>query len=115
MNRWLVGFIVGMFACAAGFLAVTRHFVSQHQPQPTEDAVESTAATAPSPPEPPEPIVLAQVIDTADIDPLLDPPEKPITGVPFELDARTTPNSAPMPTQDVPARIPPAIEDLPNK
>jgi hypothetical protein len=106
MNRWLIGVVVGMFACAAGFLAVTQHLT----PPPVERAIEEATARVASSPQVPEPVILSQVVDTADIDPLLDPPEKPITGLPFDVDA--TPPTTPTETA-VPDRIPPAVEEVP--
>ncbi len=106
MNRWLLGVVVGMFACAAGFLAVIRHLT----PPPVERVLEETDDVAPTSPQIPEPVILTQVVDTADIDSLLDPTEKPITGEPFDADGIPTPVSIPT-TPFPPARIPLADDE----
>jgi hypothetical protein len=111
MNRWLMGVAVGFIACAAGFLIATRSLAPQLTPPAIVDAVESTT-TESALPEPPAPVVLAKVVDTSDIDPLLDPLEKPVTGVPFDADV--LPDPSPAPTVPAPERIPPAVEDLPK-
>jgi hypothetical protein len=108
-----MGVIVGIFACVAGFLLVTQQFTPQNLiPPPLESVEESSATTATTPPELPPPVVLAKVVETADIDPLLDPPEKPITGAPFDADV--LPDPSPVQAEPVPDRIPPAVEDLPG-
>ena len=109
MNRWLLGMVVGMFACAAGFLAVIRHLT----PPPVERVLEETADAAPASPQILEPVILTQVVDTADIDSLLDPTEKPITGEPFDADEKPLQVETPGPMTG-PNWIPPAIEYMPR-
>jgi hypothetical protein len=55
------------------------YFVFFSKPAPPPEADQSTTAT-----ESAEPIVLAQVVDVTDLDPLLDPPPAPPAGVPFD-------------------------------
>lgn len=110
MNRWLVGVVVGMIACAAGFLLVIDHLTPP--PVCVDSALETETEVEPTTPEIPAPVVLAEVIETADIDPLLDPPEKPITGVPFDEDNKPRTSAMP-PTPPIPTRIPPAVEEVP--
>jgi hypothetical protein len=45
----------------------------------------------------PTPIVLAEVIELADLDPLLDPPTRPVEGAPFDPDPQPQPQVIPIP------------------
>jgi hypothetical protein len=105
MKRWFIGCLVGMVAGIGAYL-----LVSQKQLPPVEKDLGPPTAGAPTEPTVPSPVVLAQVIEMADIDPLLDPPAKLPTGAPFDEEAASTPATAPTkPT--VPDHIPPAVED----
>jgi len=108
MNRWLMGGLVGVCVGAGAYLMVSQ----QETPQPLGNVLEPPTIVAPPASPPPAPIVLSQVIETTDLDPLLDPPAKPLTGVPFDVDATATPVSTP--TVPAPDRIPPAADDLPG-
>ncbi|HEV3440568.1 MAG TPA: LPS assembly lipoprotein LptE [Gemmata sp.] len=107
MNRWLIGGLVGVWAGVGAYLMVSQ----KETPQSLGNVLEPPTVVAP-PPSPPAPIVLSQVIETTDLDPLLDPPAKPLTGMPFDVDAMSTPVSTP--TVPAPDRIPPAADDLPG-
>jgi hypothetical protein len=105
MKRWFVGCVVGMVAGIGAYL-----LVSQKQSTPAQKDLGPPTTAAPTEPKAPSPVVLAQVIEMADIDPLLDPPAKLPTGAPFDEEATSMPVTAPTkPT--VPDRIPPAVED----
>jgi hypothetical protein len=109
MNRWLMGGIVAVLASLTGFLIASRH----QTPQLNESAIEPSTVAAPISPKPPEPVILAQVVETADIDPLLDPPAKAITGVPFDADVTLKQGTSPTESA-IPERIPPAVEEQPK-
>jgi len=109
MNRWLMGGLVGVCAGFGAYLMVSQ----TETPQPLGNVLEPPTVVAP-PPSPPAPIVLSQVIETTDLDPLLDPPAKPLTGAPFDTETVSTPLSVPA-APPVPDRIPPAVEDLPKE
>jgi hypothetical protein len=74
MRKWAA--IVGVGA-VLGYVAV--YFALNGKPA-REPQPEQPAAVA----APVEPVVLAQVVDVTDLDPLLDPPSGPPTGAPFE-------------------------------
>lgn len=76
-----------------GYAAVYFAFLSKPAPAPEQE--QPTAAT-----EPAEPVVLAQVVDVTDLDPLLNPPPAPVAGVPFDAAdsfEAATPVTAPAP------------------
>ncbi|QJW95303.1 hypothetical protein [Frigoriglobus tundricola] len=60
-----------------GYAAV--YFIFFSKPAPAPEPEQPAVAT-----EPAEPVVLAQVIDVTDLDPLLSPPPAPTGGVPFD-------------------------------
>jgi hypothetical protein len=70
-----------------------------HAPKSTPTVV-STAS------EPTPPALLADVIEMTDLNPLLDPPVKPVSGVPFETEM-----VVPAVLTPAPDRIPPAVDD----
>ena len=73
--------------------------VAQVEPPPA-------LASSPAPPVPPAPLVLSEVVEVTDLNPLLDPPAKSESGVPFDAE----PASAPVSTPVAPPRIPPAVD-----
>lgn len=92
-------------ACSVlGYAVVYFVFFSNPAPRP------ETAQPAPGAP-PAEPVVLANVVDVTDVDPLLDPKPAPATGVPFDPSEPLEPvrTSAP-PTAPAPAPIPRAAD-----
>lgn len=114
MKTWMLGAVIGALAGASLYLTLT-HRSSPPPAVPVERAAPQAVTTAP--PKPPAPLVLPQVVDVTDIDPLLDPPAIPaaepaapagptITRVGYE-------DTAPMPA--APAAdvkpIPPAATD----
>ena len=97
------GMIAGLLIACIGF---GMHLISQKQPDPTPVATLDSPAAPAAPASPSSPAVLGQVIEVTDIDPLLDPPAKPITGTPFDTDPEAVRVSAP----SAPDRIPPAVD-----
>ena len=76
-----------------GYAAVYFAFLSKPAPIPEQE--QPAAAT-----EPAEPVVLAQVIDVTDLDPLLNPIPVTVAGVPFDTadtPEAVTPVTAPAP------------------
>jgi hypothetical protein len=100
MKRWILGWLVGACVGVGVYLLVTRKPV----PVPTNPPATPPVAAAPATPA--TPVVLAEVVEVVDLDPLLDPPAKPIAGVPFDADSATVPVSTPV----APERIPPAVD-----
>ncbi len=82
-----------------GYAAV--HFAFFAKPKPAPEAEQPVAVAVPA-----EPVVLAQVVDVTDLDPLLDPPPARAAGVPFDAAEPLEPVSA-VPG-GAPAPIPPA-------
>jgi hypothetical protein len=101
MNRWIVG---GLAVTCAG-VAVGLWLAQRETPKPA-GRPEPPVAVAP-PATPPVPVVLVDVIEVADLDPLLDPRAKDATGEPFDADP---PVAVPVSTPVVPDRIPPAVD-----
>jgi hypothetical protein len=97
MKHWTIGGLVG--AC----VGVSIYLLATQKPAPAPVIHQEPAATPAAPQAPRAPVVLAQVVEVTDIDPLLDPPAKPVGGVPFDGEP-TMPVSNP----PVPERIPPA-------
>jgi hypothetical protein len=102
MNRWVIGSLVGIVGGVGAYLLAT-----QRESTSVENALGPPAIAAPKTVAKPEPVVLPRVIETADIDPLLDPSAKPVTGVPFDEDTTPVPGIGPTQTT-IPDRIPPA-------
>src|SRR5262245_24778838 len=102
MNRWTLGGVVAVcVAFGVYFVVAKREPAAPPAGQPV------VAARPPVPPAaPPAPVVLAEVIDVANIDPLLDPPARPVTGAPFDADPPAAPLAAP-----ASIFIPPAVDD----
>ncbi|HEX4608627.1 MAG TPA: hypothetical protein VH092_10525 [Urbifossiella sp.] len=115
MTRWVVGGVVVLATAAA----VAWYGVPRTGP---EVVVNAPVTPEPAPPVPAgrpkaEPVLLARVVDVADIDPLLDPPPAPaaagppagpvLTAVGYEEPAPPPPAAGAVPP------IPPAAEDDP--
>jgi hypothetical protein len=101
MKNWVIGGLVA--ACAGiGIYLVTKTDAPapMSAPQPEAPRVATTAPTIPNA------AVLTEVVEVANLDPLLDPPAKLPTGVPFDAEPVTVPVTA----TPVPAMIPPAID-----
>lgn len=113
MKTWMLGGVIGALAGASLYLTLAQRS-SPPPAVPVGSAAPQAVTTAP--PKLPVPLVLPQVVDVTDIDPLLDPPTIPaaepaapagptITRVGYE-------EAAPMPV--VPAAdvkpIPPAVD-----
>lgn len=101
MRLWMIG---GVAAAWAG-LGVYVLLANKNAPAP---AAPEVAATVAPPADPPPPVVLADVIELTDLDPLLDPPDRPAAGVPFDETPAVPADAAPDP-----AFIPPAADDSP--
>ncbi len=100
MKNWTIGALAG--AC----VGVSIYLVMTAKPVPAPVATPEPPVAPATPPAPPPPVVLARVIEVTDLDPLLDPPARPVTGVPFDAGPATVPVSA----SAAPARIPPAVD-----
>ena len=101
MKGWM---IVGLSAACIGvsiYLATVQPDAPAHHsaPKAAKQAVASEGTT------PPAPIVMSNVVEVTDLDPLLDPPAKPMTGVPFD----SSPAAAPVSVPAAPP-IPPAVD-----
>jgi hypothetical protein len=59
--------------------------------------------------------VLTNVVELTDLDPLLDPPAKPVTGVPFDANPSEFPASVPSAPPIPPAAEGPAIAPMPRE
>jgi hypothetical protein len=96
-NRIIVGLLVACIGVWI-YLALTK------QPAPAPVVIETPPPAPPTPAVPPAPVALAEVVEVIDIDPLLDPPARPVTGAPFDIEPEAVPVST------APARIPPAVD-----
>lgn len=106
MMRWVLGIMVALCAGLGAFHLFKRDTgpcTDCVRDRPVEPTAQVPALTEP-------PATLARIVDVTDLSALLDPTEKPQTGVPFENEPAPpiTASSTPAP----PARIPPASEDL---
>lgn len=102
MKNWVIGGLVA--ACAGvGIYLVTKADaptpVSAPQPEPAKVAAPPLAI-------PRTAVVLTEVVEVANLDPLLDPPAKLPTGVPFDAE----PVTVPVAVAPVPTLIPPAVD-----
>ena len=99
MKHRTIGALIG--AC----LGVSIYLVATQKPAPAPVVHQEAIAMPVTPPAQALPVVLPEVVEVTDIDALLDPPAKTVTGVPFDSDP-VTPVSVPT----APERIPPAID-----
>jgi hypothetical protein len=103
MKNWVVG---GLAVACAG-VAVSLWLAQKETPQPAgQPEPPPVAAAAPAAPPAP-PVVLADVVEVADLDPLLDPRTPGAGGEPVDPDA---PAAVPVSTPVAPDRIPPAVD-----
>lgn len=100
MKRFTTGAMVWTFVGVVAYFSL----VKKDAPTPARPQQPKQVTVAP-PASPPPPALLADVIELTDLDPLLDPPIRPVGGVPF--DAEPVIPAIPAPTPD---RIPPSIE-----
>ena len=105
MKRFMIGGMVWAIVGTVAFFALrmTNAPAPAPQQQPKARAVSPVSPT----PAPKAPVVLADVVDVADIDPLLDPLTRPLGGVSFDPEPLIVPITSP----GAPDRIPPAAED----
>lgn len=108
MKRWVIAALVCVLCGAGAYLVI-----SKKEMPPTDNVLETPTVAASPSPIPSAPVVLAQVVEVTDLDSLLDPPAKPLTGPLFDPDETTAPKPAPA-APPVPDRIPPANEDEPE-
>jgi hypothetical protein len=101
MKRWMIGAVAGACIGVTVYLLLTR----KSDPAP-KTAPEPPAVGVATPPPPSDPQTLAQVVEVTDLDFLLDPPQLPISGEPFETALPSMPTFTPA----IPKRIPPAID-----
>ena len=102
MKRWSIcGLAVLGVGVGAG-LYFTQTGSRQPVAQPEPPVVTTTEPTTPV-----APVVLANVVEVANIDPLLDPPAGELGGVPFET---SPPATVPVSTPATPDRIPFAVD-----
>ena len=90
MRKWL---LIGGAGAVVGYVAV--YFALDVPPTPEPQPQQPAAATAPA-----EPVVLAEVVDVTNLEPLLDPRTAEPAGVPFDVTdppELTSPTSAPAP------------------
>ena len=101
MKRWMSGGIVWAVVGLVAYLGMTM----TQAPAPTPQAKSPAVATVPTPPAQKIPVTLIDVVDVTDIDPLLDPSEKPISGVPFEAEPPTVPITSVATPQQIPLAV----------
>lgn len=94
MLKWLA--MIGAGA-GLGYAAVYFALVARPAPQPVAEQLGAEA-------RPPEPVVLPEVVEVTDTDPLLDPLPGQPAGVPFD------PAVPSVPTKVNAAPIPPAVD-----
>jgi hypothetical protein len=99
MKRWTIG---GLVAACAGLglylMTAKQHLPAEAPPEPPPARVAVTPPAAP--------VVLSEVVEVADLDPLLDPQVKPAGGAAFDPE----PEVAAPAFNFAPARIPPAVD-----
>jgi hypothetical protein len=105
MKHWIA---VGLAVACAG-VGVGLWLAPGEAGKPAKGPAPAPVAVAP-PAAPKTPVVLTEVIDVADLDPLLDPREPAATGEPFDADP---PAAVPVSAPVAPERIPPAADDEP--
>ena len=101
MKYWVVGGVVVLCAGVGAGL-----WLAKAEPRHTSNLVLPPPAVTP-PPRPAALAVLTDVVEVANLEPLLDPRTKDAGGVPFDAAPITMPVSAP----NAPAQIPPAADE----
>ncbi len=101
MKQWLIGAIVGGVLGVGAYLALSKKEPEPQAPEPAPS--EKHAGLAPA--LLPASIVLAEVVDVADLDSLLDPSVKPAGGVPFDPEPPVL-----VSVSSAPPSIPPAVD-----
>jgi len=84
MKRFMTGAMVWAFVGTVAYFS----FSSKDSPktvQAPKPASAVVAATTPGQPAPPA--LLSEVIEVTNLEPLLDPPVRPVGGVPFDMEA----------------------------
>jgi hypothetical protein len=100
MKWWMIGGVATACVSLSVYLLMTKPDAPQ-MPEPDDLPITTTAAAPLK-----IPVVLAEVVDVTDLDPLLDPPVRPVAGIPFDID----PPVVPVTTPGVPDRIPLAVD-----
>lgn len=105
MNRFLAGAAVWGFVGVVGYCALTRS--DAEPPQPARPPAPAVAEPAPAGEHQvmKPPALLADVIELTDLDPLLDPPARPVGGVPFDAEP-----IVPVQAVQAPERIPLSVD-----
>lgn len=105
MNRFLAGAAVWGFVGGVAYFALTRSDATA--PVPAPQPAPTVAAPAPSGEHETlkPPALLADVIELTDLDPLLDPPARPVGGVPFDAEP-----VVPVQAVQAPERIPLSVD-----
>lgn len=99
MKNWIIGGLLGACIGVWIYLALMKH------PAPAPATIQEPQAEIATPAVPAAPIVLGEVVEVTNIDPLLDPPSRPVIGVPFDTEPVAVPVSV-----AAPERIPPAVD-----
>jgi hypothetical protein len=108
MNRWITFALVAVCAGLGTYLVIAkREDPTTAGYAPVMKVVEVVTTTPDA--TAPEPVLLARVIEITDLDPLLDPPAKQPTGVPFDVEDEARVKLSPS-VPAMPIRIPPAEE-----
>ncbi|MCE9566646.1 MAG: hypothetical protein K8U57_31875 [Planctomycetes bacterium] len=102
MKRFMTGALVWTFVGTVAYFSITKKEAPRvvHVPKPAAAVV---AATTPS--QPPAPALLPEVVQVTDLEPLLDPPVRPVGGVPFDPEVVLPATLIP-----APALIPPSVD-----
>ncbi|WP_439624835.1 hypothetical protein [Gemmata sp.] len=105
MNRFLAGAAVWGFVGSVAYFALTRSDATG--PVPAQQPAPAVAAPAPSREHEAlkPPVLLADVIELTDLDPLLDPPVRAAGGVPFDAEP-----VVPVQAVQAPERIPLSVD-----
>jgi hypothetical protein len=97
MRKW---FLIGGAGAVVGYVAVYFALDVKRAPEPTQPEPVATASA------PAEPVVLNEVVDVTNLDPLLEPRRELPPGIPFDSDEPLAP-AVPAAT---PTRIPAAAD-----
>ena len=101
MKRFMTGAAVWTFVGIVAYVSLTKEPASPARP--VISSVPTAVVLSENPPRPPA--LLADVVQLTDLEPLLDPPVRPVSGTPFDPEAVFPAVVAPPPE-----RIPPAID-----